>query len=94
MIMVMRGCRYAAASLIGSIASLGLAEINAINGARLVKPLMWLLRSGDAAGKCAAMRGLMFLSDDAQCRTVLGRVCAPSPLSLSLSLSAPFLRAV
>ena len=69
--------RHAAASLAGSIASLGLPEISALNGAQLIKPLTWLLRTGDAGGKTAAMRALMFLTDDALCRTVLGRVSNP-----------------
>ncbi|KAK9794963.1 hypothetical protein WJX73_006109 [Symbiochloris irregularis] len=64
---------HAAASLTGSIASLGLQEISALNGAQLIKPLVWLLRTGDSGGKVAAMRALMFLSDDALCRSVLAR---------------------
>ena len=67
-------CRYAAASFIGSIASLGLPKIEALGGPRLVRPLVWLLRKGDAAGRFAAVRALMFLADEPACRHVMGGV--------------------
>ena len=67
-------CRYAAASLIGSIASLGLPKIEALGGQRLIKPLIWLLRRGDPPARFAAVRALMFLADEPACRHVMGGV--------------------
>ena len=60
----------------GSIASLGLPKIEALGGARLMRPLVWLLRQPDQAGRFAAMRALMFLADEPACRHVLGGVRA------------------
>ena len=67
-------CRYAAASFLGSLASLGLPKIEALGGPKLVRPLMWLLRHGDASCKFAAVRALMFLADEPACRHVMSSV--------------------
>lgn len=73
-------CRYAAASFIGSIASLGLPQIEALSGSRLIKPLVWLLRKGDQQARFAAVRALMFLADDPACRHVMGGVSSAGGL--------------
>ncbi|KAK9812888.1 hypothetical protein WJX72_005286 [[Myrmecia] bisecta] len=64
---------YAAASLTGSLAGLGSGCIEAIDGPRLVAPLISLLRSDDAACKFAAARALSLLSQQEQCRRTMSR---------------------
>ena len=81
--------RYAAGSLIGSIAVLGGAQIDAMGGPKLVRPLMWVLRNGDWQPKYAAMRALAVLSQDIACRTVMARVRLL--VSTGLCLSPQFL---
>ena len=78
-------CRYAAASFLGSLASLGLPKIEALGGPKLVRPLMWLLRHGDPSCKFAAVRALMFLADEPACRHVMSSVRFPACLFIGWS---------
>ena len=68
---------YAAASLIGSIASLGEAHIDGMGGMKLIKPLFLVLRRGGADCKAAALRALQHLTIDRACRAMTARVRMP-----------------
>ena len=62
---------YAAASLIGSIASLGVPQARAIGGGGLVKPILWVLKSELPECQGAAMRALSHLAREPQaCATL------------------------
>ena len=62
--------RYAAASLVGSIALQGTPQIEAMGGPKLIKPLVWMLRNSGKELKYAAMRALHALSIDDSCCTL------------------------
>lgn len=66
--------RYAAASLVGSMALQGTTQIDAIGGPKLIKPLIWMLRNSGKELKYAAMRALHALSVDEACCTYIARV--------------------
>ncbi|KAL3158344.1 hypothetical protein ABBQ38_010583 [Trebouxia sp. C0009 RCD-2024] len=64
---------YAAASLVGSIASMGEAHIDGMGGMKLVKPLFLVLRRGGSDCKAAALRALQHLTTDRACRAMTAR---------------------
>lgn len=66
---------YAASSLVGSMASLGEAHIDAMGGMKLVKPLFLVLRRGGRDCKAAALRALQHLTTERACRAMTARVC-------------------
>lgn len=74
---------YAAASLVGSIASLGEAHIDGMGGMKLVKPLFLVLRRGGNDCKAAALTALQHLTTDRACRAMTARVGAP-PVATTL----------
>lgn len=65
---------YAAASLVGSIATLGEQYIDAMGATKLVKPLFISLRAKDVACRAAALRALHKLCIDSACRAIIARV--------------------
>ena len=65
---------YAVSSLLGSMAKMNHSNLDAIGGAKLVKPLMWVLRNGDRDCKFAAARALKFFAVDSACRYQISRV--------------------
>ena len=65
---------YAAASLIGSIASLGVPQARAIGGGGLVKPILWVLKSELPECQGAAMRALSHLAREPQACATLAQV--------------------
>lgn len=71
---------YAAASLVGSIASMGEAHIDGMGGMKLVKPLFLVMRRGGNDCRAAALRALQHLTTDRACRAMTARV-RPSPLA-------------
>ena len=77
---------YAASSLVGSMASLGEAHIDAMGGMKLVKPLFLVLRRGARDCKAAALRALQHLTTERACRAMTARVrpllCKSSLLTL------------
>ena len=52
----------------------GTAQIDALGGPKLIKPLIWMLRNSGKELKFAAMRALHALSIDAACCTYIARV--------------------
>ncbi|KAK9836410.1 hypothetical protein WJX84_004398, partial [Apatococcus fuscideae] len=64
---------YAVSSLLGSMAKMNPSNLDAIGGAKLVKPLMWVLRNGDRDCKYAAARALKFFAVDSACRYQISR---------------------
>lgn len=64
---------YAASSLVGSMASLGEAHIDAMGGMKLVKPLFLVLRRGGKDCKAAALRALQHLTTERACRAMTAR---------------------
>lgn len=73
---------YAAASLVGSIASLGEAHIDGMGGMKLVKPLFLVLRRGGNDCKAAALTALQHLTTERACRAMTARVGAPPVATL------------
>ena len=65
---------YAAASLIGSIASLGVPQARAIGGGGLIKPILWVLKSELPECQGAAMRALSHLAREPQACATLAQV--------------------
>ena len=74
MLCVQEDAWYAAASLVGSIASMGEAHIDGMGGMKLVKPLFLVLRRGGNDCKAAALRALQHLTTDRACRAMTARV--------------------
>lgn len=74
--MVQEEAWYAAASLVGSMACLGEAHIDAMGGMKLVKPLFLLLRRAGNDCKAAALRALQHLTTERACRAMTARVSA------------------
>ena len=60
----------------------GTAQIDALGGAKLIKPLVWMLRNSGKELKFAAMRALHALSVDAACCTYIARVSLCIPCTL------------
>ena len=83
---------YAAASLVGSIASLGEAHIDGMGGMKLVKPLFLVLRRGGNDCKAAALTALQHLTTERACRAMTARVRAPYVATSSPCLSNSFSR--
>ena len=75
---------YAVSSLLGSMAKMNPRNLDAIGGAKLVKPLMWVLRNGDRDCKFAAARALKFFAVDSACRYQISRVSCFSDSALTL----------
>lgn len=66
---------FAACSLVGSMASLGEAHIDAMGGMKLVKPLFLVLRRSRVLDcKRAALRALQHLTTERACRAMTARV--------------------
>ena len=65
---------YAAASLLGSMATLGEQYIDAMGSTKLVKPLFVTLKAKDITCRAAVLRALHNLCADPACRVVIARV--------------------